>query len=51
MIWLPEYMILGDILMILSHFLMIFQDFMDFKSFLMFDMCLYECYGMFRIRL
>ena len=30
---------------------MIFMDFQDFKSFLMFDMCLYECYGMFRIKL
>ena len=34
-----------------ESFLMIFIDFQDFKSFLMSDMCLYECYGMFRIKL
>ena len=34
-----------------ESFLMIFMDFQDFKSFLMSDMCLYECYGMFQDKL
>ena len=44
MILLAEYMILG-------HILMIFKDFHVFESFLMSDMCLYECYGMFQDKL
>ena len=44
MILLAEYMILG-------HILMIFKDFHDFTSFLIPDMCLYECYGMFQDKL
>ena len=43
-ILLAEYMILG-------HILMIFKDFHVFESFLMPDMCLYECYGMFQDKL
>ena len=40
MILLAEYMIL-------IHFWWFFRNFMDFTSFQMIDMCLYECYGMF----
>ena len=34
--------------MILIHFWWFFRNFMDFECFQMLDMCLYECYGMFR---
>ena len=43
----PNTWFLGYIFDDFESFLIIFMDFQDFKSFLMSDMCLYECYGMF----